>query len=68
MAYQERHITDDERGTWMYRAAPGDATLSDEAVHLATGMVTAGYQSVVATLWSIGDDEAPLVARVFYDR
>jgi CHAT domain-containing protein len=31
-------------------------------------MFTAGYRSVVATLWSIGDKEAPLVAQVFYDR
>jgi CHAT domain-containing protein len=46
----------------------GDETLSDEAVHIAGGMLLAGYRGVVATLWSIQDDLAPEVADEFYRR
>jgi CHAT domain-containing protein len=46
----------------------GDEALSDEAVHIAGGMMLAGYQSVVGTMWSIRDDLAPEVADEFYRR
>ncbi|TEB31025.1 hypothetical protein FA13DRAFT_1589875, partial [Coprinellus micaceus] len=45
----------------------GDDKLSDEAIHLAAGMLAAGYRRVVATMWSIGDRIAPQVANDFYD-
>ncbi|KAG8707100.1 hypothetical protein FRC08_000689 [Ceratobasidium sp. 394] len=48
------------------QTATGDKTLSDEAVHLAAGMMMAGYRTVVATMWSINDNDAPLVAERFY--
>jgi CHAT domain-containing protein len=44
----------------------GDEKLSEEAVHIAGGMLLAGYRGVVATMWSIQDDLAPEVADVFY--
>ncbi|PVF91892.1 hypothetical protein CPB86DRAFT_820105 [Serendipita vermifera] len=44
----------------------GDEELSDEAVHIAGGMLLAGYRGVVATMWSIQDDLAPEVADEFY--
>jgi tetratricopeptide (TPR) repeat protein len=44
----------------------GEETLSDEAVHIAGGMLLAGYRGVVATMWSIEDDIAPEVADEFY--
>lgn len=44
----------------------GDETLSEEAVHIAAGMLLAGYRSVVATMWSIQDELAPEVADEFY--
>jgi CHAT domain-containing protein len=44
----------------------GEETLSDEAVHIAGGMLLAGYRGVVATMWSIEDDLAPEVADEFY--
>ncbi|PVF92839.1 hypothetical protein CPB86DRAFT_716670, partial [Serendipita vermifera] len=44
----------------------GDEALSDEAVHIAGGMLLAGYKGVVATMWSIQDDLAPEVADEFY--
>ena len=50
------------------QTAKGDDTLSEEAAHLAGAMVTAGYRSVIATMWSIKDDYAPLVANEVYSR
>jgi CHAT domain-containing protein len=44
----------------------GEETLSDEAVHIAAGMLLAGYRGVVATMWSIQDDLAPEIADEFY--
>ncbi|KAG9120533.1 hypothetical protein FRC07_003931, partial [Ceratobasidium sp. 392] len=46
--------------------ATGDEKLPDEAIHLAGGMIMAGYLSVVATMWSIQDQDAPLVAENVY--
>lgn len=48
------------------QTAAGDQKLPDEAIHLAAGMLVAGYPSVVATMWSIKDKSAPLVADHFY--
>jgi CHAT domain-containing protein len=50
------------------QTATGDAKLPDEAVHLAAGMLSAGYRSVIGTMWPIGDEDAPLVADEFYRR
>jgi CHAT domain-containing protein len=44
----------------------GDDKLSEEAVHIAGGMLLAGYRGVVATMWSIQDDFAPEVTNEFY--
>ncbi|KAG8718702.1 hypothetical protein FRC08_004609 [Ceratobasidium sp. 394] len=49
------------------QTATGDKHLSEEAVHLAAGMIMAGYRAVVATLWPIDDRDAPLVADRFYE-
>ena len=40
--------------------------LSEEAAHLAAGMLAAGYRGVVATMWSISDQHGPQVAEDFY--
>jgi CHAT domain-containing protein len=48
------------------QTSTGEETLSDEAVHLAAGMLAAGYRRVVATMWAIGDQHAPQVAEDFY--
>jgi len=50
------------------QTATGDKNLPDEAVHLAAGMLAAGYRSVIATMWSIGDNDAPLIAGGVYPR
>ncbi|KAJ3505768.1 hypothetical protein NMY22_g17465 [Coprinellus aureogranulatus] len=49
------------------QTSTGEDQLSDEAVHLAGGMLAAGYRRVVATMWAIGDRHAPEVANDFYD-
>lgn len=48
------------------QTARGDDKLPDEAIHLAAGMLMAGYPSVVATMWSIWDIDGPEVAREVY--
>jgi CHAT domain-containing protein len=48
------------------QTATGDEMLVREAVHLAAGMLSAGYRGVIATMWSIMDSDAPLVADEVY--
>ena len=40
--------------------------MSEEAVHLAAAMLFIGFRGVVATMWSIMDEDAPLVAEKVY--
>ncbi|KAJ3530668.1 hypothetical protein NMY22_g8478 [Coprinellus aureogranulatus] len=44
----------------------GEEKLSDEAVHLAAGMLAAGYRRVVATMWAISDSTAQDISIGFY--
>ena len=48
--------------------ATGDERLSDEAIHVAAGMLFAGYGGVIGTMWSISDELAPVVARDVYSQ
>jgi CHAT domain-containing protein len=48
------------------QTATGDEMLPDEAIHLASAMLMAGYRSVVGTMWSVIDDDAPFVADGVY--
>ncbi|KAJ1301065.1 hypothetical protein OPQ81_003483 [Rhizoctonia solani] len=48
------------------QTATGDENLPDEVIHLATGMLMTGYTSVIATMWSVMDDDAPLIADEVY--
>ncbi|KAH7325449.1 CHAT domain-containing protein [Rhizoctonia solani] len=48
------------------QTATGALDLPEEAVHLAAGMIMAGYPTVIATMWSIGDSDAPLIAEHTY--
>lgn len=49
------------------QTSTGSKSLSEEAVHLAAGMLAAGYRGVVATMWSIPDEYAPAIAEAFYE-
>jgi CHAT domain-containing protein len=46
--------------------ATGSTRHPDEAIHLAAAMLFLGYRHVIATMWSIGDSEAPKVADTVY--
>ncbi|TFK47546.1 TPR-like protein [Heliocybe sulcata] len=48
------------------QTATGTHDLADESVHLAAGMLLAGYRSVIATMWTIKDEYAPEVAADVY--
>ncbi|KEP50524.1 putative aromatic di-alanine and TPR containing protein [Rhizoctonia solani 123E] len=48
------------------QTAMGDKKLPNEVVHLASGMLTAGYPSVIATMWSVWDKDAPFIADRVY--
>ncbi|KAF8436628.1 CHAT domain-containing protein [Boletus edulis BED1] len=49
------------------QTAMGDEGLTDEAIHIAAGMLFAGYGGVIGTMWSISDRLAPVVARGVYE-
>ncbi|KAJ7121058.1 CHAT domain-containing protein [Mycena epipterygia] len=49
------------------QTATGALNLEEESVHLAAGMLVAGYQGVIATMWSIMDNDAPQVAADVYE-
>ncbi|KAH9834618.1 CHAT domain-containing protein [Rhodofomes roseus] len=38
----------------------------DESINIASAMLSAGFQTAVATMWSISDDDAPRIAESFY--
>ena len=48
------------------QTAAGDLDRPDEAIHLAAGMLSAGYHSVIATMWAISDNDAPSIADDVY--
>jgi CHAT domain-containing protein len=48
------------------QTAMGDSELPEEAIHLAAGMLMVGYGSVVGTMWSIFNDDGPIIAEKFY--
>ncbi|KAJ6599558.1 TPR-like protein [Mycena sp. CBHHK59/15] len=49
------------------QTASGDKSLEEESVHLAAGMLLAGYRGVIATMWTIMDNDAPQVASDVYE-
>ncbi|KAJ7434940.1 CHAT domain-containing protein [Mycena latifolia] len=49
------------------QTATGDRALQEESVHLAAGMLLAGYRGVIATMWSILDTEATQIAGDVYE-
>jgi CHAT domain-containing protein len=50
------------------QTAMGDEKVAEESVHLASGMLFAGYRGLIATMWSINDGDAPLIAEEVYRR
>lgn len=48
------------------QTAVGHRELPEEAIHLAAGMIMAGYTTVIGSMWSIKDKHAPLIAERVY--
>ncbi|KZV70928.1 hypothetical protein PENSPDRAFT_631053 [Peniophora sp. CONT] len=46
--------------------AVGDQKVPEESAHLAAGMLAVGFKGVVATMWSIYDEDAPVVVDSYY--
>ncbi|KAJ6574518.1 CHAT domain-containing protein [Mycena capillaripes] len=44
----------------------GDTVLVNESFHLGGGFITAGFQSAIATMWSMNDMDGPTVAETVY--
>ncbi|KAJ7751783.1 CHAT domain-containing protein, partial [Mycena maculata] len=47
--------------------ATGDKSLQEESVHLAAGILLAGYRGAIATMWTIMDNDAPQIAHDVYE-
>ena len=50
------------------QTAVGDPKIPDESMHLAAGMLAVGFKGVIATMWSIGDKDAPIIVEAYYRR
>lgn len=48
------------------QTAMGDSKLANESFHLGGGFIAAGFRGAVGTLWSMADQDGPLVAKLFY--
>ncbi|KAJ7722667.1 CHAT domain-containing protein [Mycena maculata] len=48
------------------QTAMGDADLVNESFHLTGGFIAAGFRGAIGTLWSMDDQDGPLVAETFY--
>ncbi|KAF8893013.1 CHAT domain-containing protein [Infundibulicybe gibba] len=44
------------------QTAMGDAKLPNEAMHLAGGMIFAGFKGAIGTLWNMADSDGPAIA------
>ncbi|KAJ3569931.1 hypothetical protein NP233_g4724 [Leucocoprinus birnbaumii] len=49
------------------QTASWDLGIPNESPHLAGGFVAAGFKSVIGTLWSIADEDAPEVVQEVYE-
>jgi CHAT domain-containing protein len=50
------------------QTATGTKAVQEESMHLGAGMLCAGFSGVIATMWSIGDRDAPQVAGDVYEQ
>ncbi|VDC07745.1 unnamed protein product [Peniophora sp. CBMAI 1063] len=48
------------------QTATGDKNIPEESAHLAAGMLSVGFKGVVATMWSIKDEDGPVVVEAYY--
>jgi hypothetical protein len=48
------------------QTAMGDTKLVNESFHLGGGFIAAGFRGAIGTMWSIKDQDGPVVADIFY--
>ncbi|KAJ7213456.1 CHAT domain-containing protein [Mycena pura] len=48
------------------QTAMGDSELVNESIHLGGGFIAAGFRGAIGMLWSMNDQDGPLVAKKFY--
>ncbi|KAJ7910337.1 CHAT domain-containing protein [Mycena leptocephala] len=48
------------------QTAMGDIQLVNESFHLGGGFITAGFQNAIGTMWSMNDNDGPVVAEIVY--
>ncbi|KAF8163898.1 CHAT domain-containing protein, partial [Mycena galopus ATCC 62051] len=48
------------------QTAMGDAALMNESFHLGGGFIAAGFRGAIGTMWSMNDEDGPLVAEIVY--
>ncbi|KAJ7203263.1 hypothetical protein GGX14DRAFT_544315 [Mycena pura] len=48
------------------KTAMGDAELVNESFHLGGGFIAAGFRGAIGTLWSMDDQDGPMVAETVY--
>ncbi|KAF8150680.1 CHAT domain-containing protein [Crassisporium funariophilum] len=46
--------------------AMGDVELTNESLHLAGGMIFAGFKATIGTLWSMNDNDGPVITKAVY--
>ena len=50
------------------QTAVGDEKVPEESVHLAAGMLAVGFKGVIGTMWSIWDNDAPIIVEAYYTK
>jgi CHAT domain-containing protein len=48
------------------QTAKGDTQLVNESFHLGGGFIAAGFRGAIGTMWSMNDQDGPLVAEIVY--
>ncbi|KZV70887.1 hypothetical protein PENSPDRAFT_427625, partial [Peniophora sp. CONT] len=50
------------------QTAVGDKKVREESAHLAAGMLAVGFKGVIATMWSIYDEDGPVIVEAYYKK
>lgn len=50
------------------QTATGNEKIPEESMHLAAGMLAVGFKGVIATMWSIQDEDAPVIVEAYYKK
>jgi CHAT domain-containing protein len=48
------------------QTAMGDTMLMNESFHLGAGFIAAGFRGAIGTMWSMADEDGPVVAEIIY--